>query len=466
MSERLLIVGDALLDRDVEGASERLSPDAAVPVIDQHRSHARPGGAGLAAILAAGDGIEVTLATALAPDPAGGELARALLAAGVELIDLGLRGATPEKIRVLDRGRPLLRVDRGGGEPARDPVALAALRGSVRDADGILVSDYGNGMAGLPAVRWALGERQAGVPLVWDPHPRGPEPLPGAELATPNRDEAGARCGHDGGELDGAVELAAELVRRWRVASVAVTCGGEGVVLARDGRTAILAGEQVDGDPCGAGDRFAVAAARLLAAGCDHDLAVSIAAATASRFVAAGGARGIDPPPAPDPLCVVGEEGIGTAPISIEPAMRRAAEIRAAGGTVVATGGCFDLLHAGHLRTLRAAARLGDCLIVLLNGDRSVARLKGPGRPLVGELERAELLGALDCVDEVAIFDEETPVEALSLLRPDVWAKGGDHEMERLPEREALSSWGGRVVLLPFLTDRSTTRLIEKAGQR
>jgi rfaE bifunctional protein nucleotidyltransferase chain/domain len=465
VSERLLIVGDALLDRDVEGRSERLCPDAPVPVVDQCRERTRPGGAGLAALLAATSGIEVSLATALADDPPGRELARALLAAGVDLIDLGLDGPTPEKIRVLDLGRPLLRLDRGGGGTAVDPAGSAALAAAVRESAAILVSDYGNGVAALPGVREALAQR-GGTPLVWDPHPRGPEPIPGTDLATPNRDEAASRTGRrpEPG-LAGTIDLATELARRWDAAAVAVTCGGDGVILAIDGETLVFGGEAVDGDPCGAGDRFAVEAAWCLACGGDPDLAVSIAAATATSFVAAGGARGIEPPSAPDPLRAAREEGVGAAPLSIAPALRRAEETRRAGGTVVATGGCFDLLHAGHLQTLRAARALGDCLVVLLNGDRSVARLKGPGRPMVGQLERAELLAALDCVDAVAIFDEETPIAALSALRPDVWAKGGDYELERLPEYEAISGWGGQVALLPFLAGKSTTRLIEKVGQ-
>jgi D-beta-D-heptose 7-phosphate kinase/D-beta-D-heptose 1-phosphate adenosyltransferase len=139
--------------------------------------------------------------------------------------------------------------------------------------------------------------------------------------------------------------------------------------------------------------------------------------------------------------------------------------VRAAGGTVVATGGCFDLLHAGHVATLRAAASLGDCLIVCLNSDRSVRRLKGPGRPLVPERDRAAVLSALSCVDAVVIFDGPTPAEALASLRPDVFAKGGDYALSDLPEAELLSTWGGQAVILPYLSGRSTTRILQEANQ-
>jgi rfaE bifunctional protein nucleotidyltransferase chain/domain len=135
------------------------------------------------------------------------------------------------------------------------------------------------------------------------------------------------------------------------------------------------------------------------------------------------------------------------------------ARTRARGGTVVATGGCFDLLHAGHARTLAAARALGDCLVVCLNADSSVRRLKGPDRPVVGQAERAELLRALTCVDAVALFEEDTPERLLRTLRPDVWVKGGDYSAEALPEAELVRGWGGRTVVVPYHPGRSTTRL-------
>jgi D-beta-D-heptose 7-phosphate kinase / D-beta-D-heptose 1-phosphate adenosyltransferase len=143
-----------------------------------------------------------------------------------------------------------------------------------------------------------------------------------------------------------------------------------------------------------------------------------------------------------------------------------AARVRAAGGTVVATGGCFDLLHAGHVRSLEAARALGDCLIVCLNSDASVRRLKGPDRPLVPQRDRAAVLEALAHVDAVAIFDEDEPSAILRSLRPHVWAKGGDYAARDLPEAEALREWGGHTVLVRHVPGRSTTGLIEEATRR
>jgi rfaE bifunctional protein nucleotidyltransferase chain/domain len=137
--------------------------------------------------------------------------------------------------------------------------------------------------------------------------------------------------------------------------------------------------------------------------------------------------------------------------------------VRAAGGTVVATGGCFDLLHAGHVATLEAARRLGDCLIVCLNSDASVRRLKGEGRPLVPERDRVRVLEALGAVDAVTVFGQDTPHAVLDAIRPDVWVKGGDYAAPALPETELLAGWGGQVVVVPYLAGRSTTRLVETA---
>jgi D-beta-D-heptose 7-phosphate kinase / D-beta-D-heptose 1-phosphate adenosyltransferase len=464
---RLVVVGDALLDRDVEGRSERLCPDAPVPVVDQLASRPRPGGAGLAASLAAAAGADVTLVTALAPDQAGVELARGLVEAGVDVVDLGLDGETPEKVRILDCDRPLLRLDRGRGGRVGAAAEPAVLRAAIEAGGGVLVSDYGHGVAAHPLMRRALASRPAGMPLVWDPHPRGPAPIEGASLATPNLSEAKRFAGRAAPRDEDAVaELALELLAAWRVDAVCITRGGDGALLAAaDGGVAGYGSEWVDGDPCGAGDRFAAEAAAVLAGGGGVEEAIWSAVAAASGFVAAGGARLAIGGGEPAALRDAGDQGVGASPLSIEPALRLAERVRRRGGTVVASGGCFDLLHVGHLHTLRSARALGDCLIVLLNGDRSVRRLKGDARPLVPELDRAALLASLDCVDEVAIFDEETPVEALRLLRPHVWAKGGDYAVDELPERDAVASWGGRIVVLPHLDGRSTTNLIERVGR-
>ena len=452
---RLVVVGDALLDRDVEGVSERLAPDAPVPVLERGEGRLRPGGAGLAAALAARDGRPVTLVAALADDDAGAELSRALLAAGVDLVGLPLAGATPEKVRFLDRGRPLMRLDRGGGEVEAgglEPTLRAAFAGAAV----ILVSDYGGGVATAPEVRRALAERPAGVPVVWDPHPRGPAPLAGTDLVTPNLAEALTRAGSSADAQVAPQVLAGKLARDWKAGAVCVTCGEQGTALASaDGEHTDFGVRAQAGDPCGAGDCFTAAVAWALADGAALPAAVAAATGASASFVAESGARALMSAPAGDRAAAAPGEALAVA--------ERA---RADGGTVVATGGCFDLLHLGHLRSLEAARRLGDCLVVLLNGDRSVRELKGADRPLVEQGERAAMLAALSCVDAVMTFDESDPTEALTALRPDVWAKGGDYQLDELPEAKAIATWGGRIAILPFLEGRSTTKLIEEVSER
>ncbi len=455
----VVVVGDALLDRDLDGSVERLCPDAPVPVVDDPTELLRPGGAALAAVLAAADGADVTLVTALAGDEPGRALHRLLADAGVAVIDVGLGGPTPEKVRVRAGGRSLVRIDRGGSAA---PVGVldADAHAALADAAAVLVADYGRGMAASPGVRQALRRLVPRTPVVWDPHPRGPEPVPGVRLVTPNRHEAAQRVPlgeHTGSPIAAVATRARELTRRWQAGAVAVTMGPSGALVAGPDGSSLLVpvASPAEGDPCGAGDRFAAAAAFALAGGALVSEAVETAVAAASAFVAGGGAAAISlrptgPPPTPRAAGV--HEVV--------------ARVRAGGGTVVATGGCFDLLHAGHVHMLRAARALGDALVVLLNSDESVRRLKGPDRPLQGQDDRAAVLAALDCVDAVVIFDEDTPVEALERLRPDVFAKGADYAVADLPEAATLASWGGETVVVPYLQGRSTTRLLEEAIRR
>jgi rfaE bifunctional protein nucleotidyltransferase chain/domain len=198
-------------------------------------------------------------------------------------------------------------------------------------------------------------------------------------------------------------------------------------------------------DTCGAGDRFATSALAALVGGAVTLEAVQQAVTAAAAFVERGGAASYG-------LERHVESGPGVAE-----------RVRARGGTVVATGGCFDLLHAGHVATLEAARALGDCLVVCLNSDESVRRLKGSSRPLVPQDDRARVLAALECVDEVVVFDEDTPLEVIRRVRPDVWAKGGDYAGAELPEAPVLQEWGGQAVVLPYLQGRSTTSLVESA---
>jgi D-beta-D-heptose 7-phosphate kinase / D-beta-D-heptose 1-phosphate adenosyltransferase len=462
----LVVVGDALLDRDVDGQVRRLSPDAPAPVLEDLTPSCRPGGAALAARLAAADGVPVVLVAPLGDDEAS-QTVVALLEPHVTVVRLPLAGTLPEKTRFRTGGRTLLRADRGDGRPGPGGAGPAGLvTGAAADAiaaaGAILVSDYGRGVTANPQLR-SLLERQAGrVPLVWDPHPKGAPPVPRTRLVTPNLAEALSAAGLVSGAdvLPAAVAAARDLGRRWSADAVAVTLGERGAVLVQGGTGPLVvpAPPVAATDPCGAGDRFAATAAAALRRGALASEAVTSAVASASAYLAAGGVSRYgrtdgDPDLAPDQTAAPAPARAG------EDAAGLARRVRAAGGTVVATGGCFDLLHAGHVSLLQTARSLGDCLIVCLNSDDSVRRLKGDGRPLNHAADRAAVLAALGCVDAIAVFGEDTPCEVLDQLRPDVWVKGGDYDGRELPEAARLETWGGVAVTVPYLSGRSTTRL-------
>ena len=465
MTPRLVVVGDALLDRDLVGTVDRVAPDAPVPVLAATESMDRPGGAALAAALATDLGVEVTL-VAPVPDDAGGTRLRALLDdAGVRLCALPVAGPMPEKIRIRAGGHMLMRVDQAGA-PAPVPEKLGREAAAVlRAATGVLVSDYGRGVTAVPELRRVLGETAKRRPVVWDPHPRGSAPVPGVRLATPNEAELAHQVPPEPGtgRLAGVAQRAARLCGTWQAQAVAVTLGADGalVVQGTPAPLVVPAPPVHGGDPCGAGDRFAAAVSAALTRGEVLSEAVAQAVVAASAYVGAGGAAAWQPggPGRPPERAAIG--------LAAAHAVARATRLR--GGTVVATGGCFDLLHVGHLSTLRAARKLGDCLIVCLNSDRSVRSLKGPTRPVVPQTDRARLVAALDCVDAVVTFDELTPDRLLDRLRPDIWVKGGDYFLDgpdgepALPEAELVRRWGGQTVVVPYLSGRSTTQLIAAA---
>jgi D-beta-D-heptose 7-phosphate kinase/D-beta-D-heptose 1-phosphate adenosyltransferase len=450
----LVVVGDALLDVDLVGSASRLTPDAPVPVVEDVQRHERPGGAALAAVIAASSTTrEVVLVAPLDSDD-GAERLRALLDGRVTLLPIPATGGTAVKQRVRVGDHSVVRID--SGSPLATLGALPeSAAAAIRDAAAVLVADYGRGTTAAPDVRAALAEARG--PVVWDPHPRGADPVPSVRLVTPNGAEA-ARVATEvpaGARGLAAVGARAEaLIRRWGVGAVAVTLGARGALLSYgEGAPMVVPDVAVTGgDPCGAGDSFAAAAALALADGAVTGEAVAAAVAAATAFVARGGAAAWDADASPQPN-VVAEPGVDAV----------LARVRAAGGTVVATGGCFDLLHPGHVATLRAARGLGDCLIVCINSDDSVRRLKGPSRPLVTAPDRARVLEALEFVDAVVVFEEDTPAEVLDRLRPDVWAKGGDYAGADLPEAAVLRTWGGQAVVLPYLDGHSTTALVERS---
>ncbi len=456
----LVVIGDTLLDVDVEGSADRLSPEAPVPVVEPDRIWQRPGGAGLAAVLAARVYPEVLLITATADDPTGRALA-ALFAAdhpGIRVLPIPLTGSTVSKIRIRAGGQSVVRIDHGDGYAGDGPLPADVVT-AVEQAAAVCVADYGRGVAAHTELRAVLHAGAQRTSVVWDPHPRGPHPVGGCTLVTPNQAEAKQFSPH----TTNTGQLAAALRDQWDAAAVSVTLGARGAMFADHRHTAQhIAAPPTAGpgrsDACGAGDRFSVAATIALAEGADPLQATSTAVAAASQFVATGGAAAVSSiMPMPGGIDLSTGTGAVTGMAAVLALRER---VRHRGGTLVAAGGCFDLLHTGHVRLLRRARDLGDALVVLINSDESVRQIKGPGRPVVPAEDRARVLAALGCVDGVAVFFETSPAAALERLRPDIWVKGGDYSGVALPEADVVHRHGGEVVLLPTVPGYSTSKLI------
>jgi D-beta-D-heptose 7-phosphate kinase/D-beta-D-heptose 1-phosphate adenosyltransferase len=309
----LVVVGDTLLDRDLIGSVTRLCPDAPVPVVEDITERARPGGAGLAALFAAQDGHDVVLITALAEDEAGRRTRGLLESAGIELITTTYTGETPEKVRVRTGGQSMLRLDYGS-KPGTVGPCTPAMRRVLSQSAAVLVADYGRGVTAVPELRGTIAARVRSVPVVWDPHPRGSTPVGGVRLATPNLGEA-ERFSPRGSEGSGptsrlhvaagpwaATAANADRLREyWSAAAVAVTLGADGALLSRPDHPPLhIPSSPARGDTCGAGDRFAAAAAGSLMAGVSLPRAIAAAVAAASAYVAADGPASLEDPVSPD----------------------------------------------------------------------------------------------------------------------------------------------------------------------
>lgn len=445
----LVIVGDVLLDVDIETGADRLVPDTPAPVLDERNRITRAGGAALAAAFAAETyNGPITLIAPMAADSEAAQIA-ALLDKRVRLIPIPASGRTPVKTRLRCGATTVARLDSGDHRLSIGDVPPSADEAS-REAAAVLVSDYGGGSTTVPAMRSLVAAAASRIPVVWDPHPRGGPPPPGVSLVTPNQSEAERATGvrADPG-IAGIRDQAFALLELWQPQAVAITLGSGGALLVdRSQRCTVIPADAAGrtADTCGAGDCLAGTVAGRLVGGELISAALEQGVASASAFVAGAG-----------PAERTAVAGDAVQPHSAE---RLADSLRRRGRTVVATGGCFDLLHAGHVEMLAAARRLGDCLIVCLNSDTSVRRLKGPGRPLQSEADRARVLRALRCVDAVAIFDEATPHNVLRRLRPHLWVKGDDYSAGELPELDLVRSWGGEAVTVPYLAGRSTSELV------
>jgi D-beta-D-heptose 7-phosphate kinase/D-beta-D-heptose 1-phosphate adenosyltransferase len=461
----LWVVGDLMLDEYVTGTVERISPEAPVPVVHAQFTEQRLGGAANVARQIATLGAHVSLAGVCGQDDAGEQLLQLCTQAGVDArAVLKLPGRhTTRKLRVVSHSQQLLRLDWENIDscPAEVTARLLAQLAAGTRPHAIILSDYAKGLL-TPELIAAVLSVRGQIPVVIDPKHRDFTRYAGATTLTPNLRELEAACGSTLQAEDGASIAAAAraLMASARLESMVVTLGNHGMlVVPADGpEVSVPAMRREVYDVTGAGDTAIAVLTLALAAQAPLLQAAQLANAAAGVSVCQVGAVAVSAASIHDALAAHPEGKL----LSRQELAARASTWRTAGKRIVFSNGCFDLLHAGHLALLSQAAKLGDVLVLAINSDASVRRLKGAERPLVPQAERAALLAALSFVDAVTIFEEDTPLAVLEAVRPHVLVKGGDYQPSAVVGRELVEAAGGRVVIVPLTPDKSTSSLVAR----
>lgn len=475
-STRVTVLGDVMLDRYLWGDVARISPEAPVPVMRVTDKSFVAGGAGNVAANVVALGAQCTLIGLRGKDEAGQMLDDILTSAGVHtrLVYAPLRPTTT-KTRLMARNQQLIRLDEEEDAALPEDSLYEHLYTlfceAAEHSGAVILSDYGKGVLDPQltqrVIQWC-GER--GKSVFVDPKGADWTKYARATCITPNAAEFAGWAGPLAAELDneqGLARHAMRCVQELHLASLLVTRGAEGMSLfVGDGEAPlhVEARAREVFDVSGAGDTVIATMAATRAAGCSLDDAARLANEAAGVAVGKVGTK----PVFADELraALAAREGTPDERVAgadgWTEAAARVAAWRAGGQSVVFTNGCFDLLHPGHVSLLSAAAAEGDRLVVGLNTDASVRRLKGESRPVLAEADRAAILAALACVDMVVLFDQDTPLELIKTLRPDVLVKGADYAVHEVVGHDLVASWGGRVALVDLVAGKSTTSIVKR----
>lgn len=457
----VLVVGDVMLDRYWHGPTQRISPEAPVPVVKVEHIEDRPGGAGNVALNLAALGAPAWLVGVTGADDAAESLRRPLEAAGVYCAFQQCPGQpTITKLRVMSRHQQLIRVD-FEERFHTDGEALAAQVEQLLDRVKVMVlSDYAKG-ALVNHQRLIELARARGVSVLADPKGTDFSLYRGATLITPNLAELEAVAGRCSTE-QALVEKGQALMTDLELEALLVTRSEHGMtLLRRDSAPLHLPARAREVfDVTGAGDTVISTLAASLAAGADYPQAVALANLAAGIVVGKLGTASVSAPELR--RAVQREQGSERGVLGVDQLAGAIADARAHGERIVFTNGCFDILHAGHVGYLEQARQLGDRLIVAVNSDASVRRLKGEGRPINPVERRMRVLAGLEAVDWVVCFEEDTPEALLERLKPDVLVKGGDYRKEQVVGWQIVESYGGEVRSLDFLDNCSTTAIVQK----
>jgi len=459
---RVLVVGDVMLDRYWHGKATRISPEAPVPVVRVGNSEDRPGGAGNVALNISALGAAASLAGIIGKDEAGAELRSGLEAAGVYCEFAQCSSApTITKLRVISQHQQLLRVDFEEGFTAN---AVAEFQAHalklVENAQVLVLSDYSKGA--LENTQSLIQAAKAlGIPVVVDPKGDDFSKYRGATVITPNLNEFEAIVGRcESEEILAARGL--QLLADLELEALLITRGESGMTLLRSGHPELHMPTRAQEvfDVTGAGDTVVAVLSAALAAGSSFDDATALANLAAGLAVGKLGTAAISGPELR--RAIAREEGTGRGVMTADQLVLAVEDAKAQGEQIVFTNGCFDIIHAGHVGYLAEARKLGQRLIVAINDDSSVKRLKGSGRPINSVERRMTVLAGLEAVDWVVSFSQDTPEALLEIIQPDILVKGGDYSVEQVVGGEFVLGYGGRVEVLAFLDNCSTSAIVEK----
>ena len=457
----VLVVGDVMLDSYWHGDTERVSPEAPVPVVHVRRVEKRPGGAANVAFNVAALGARPVLVGVTGDDESADLLTTMLGDAGVDFRATRLEDMpTVTKMRVISRHQQLIRLDIE--EPRALPAGaelLAQYDAALDQAGAVVLSDYGKG-ALASAQEFIRRARARGKPVFVDPKGADFGRYAGATAITPNLAEFEAVVGAVNGDADLLAERAEGLRRSLSLEALLVTQGEHGMTLVRAGQAPehVAAHALEVFDVTGAGDTVIGVFAAAVAAGESMESAMRIANLAAGVVVGKLGAAAASL--AEIEAQAHAHRGSVHGILDQDALLSVVAAARGAGERIVMTNGCFDLLHAGHVEYLSRARAMGDRLLVAVNDDASVRALKGDGRPVTPLEDRLTVLAALSSVDWVVPFSEETPARLISRVLPEVLVKGGDYRIEDIAGADVVQQNGGRVEIVPLITGRSTSRTI------
>ncbi|MDH5612962.1 MAG: bifunctional D-glycero-beta-D-manno-heptose-7-phosphate kinase/D-glycero-beta-D-manno-heptose 1-phosphate adenylyltransferase HldE [Gammaproteobacteria bacterium] len=457
---RVLVVGDLMLDRYWHGPTSRISPEAPVPVVHVSEIEERPGGAGNVALNIAVLGAKSTVLGLTGDDDAANALEKNLQASGVNTRFIKLKNnATVTKLRVMSRHQQLIRLDFEDGFVGQDLSAMEAeFIKLLDDHDVVVCSDYGKGCLRNIQTLIALCKKK-NIPILIDPKGNDFSKYAGASLITPNLSEFEAVVGHCANDEE-LVEKAKRLCEQHQLGALLVTRSEHGMSLIESNKTVTHLPTRAREvyDVTGAGDTVISTLAAALAVGQDLPQSTALANFAAGLVVAKSGTASVTV----EELQLANREYFVVERGVLDEAslFKAVAACREHGETIVMTNGCFDILHAGHVTYLEQARQLGDRLVVAVNIDETVSRLKGADRPVNKVNYRMRMLSALECVDWVVPFTEDEPTRLICELKPDILVKGGDNDPDKIPGGDCVRAAGGQVKVLSYVDGVSTTEII------